>query len=154
MILGVGIDVVRVDRLERVLRRRGEPWVERVFSPAEREEAGTGPHRARRLAARWAAKEAFAKALGTGVRGFRWRDIEVRRDGNGRPTLHLHGGAAARARAAGVVRIHLSLSHDSEWAVAQVVLEGNLDDRRPAGSRGVPSSPGGLGPGDPGPGGG
>lgn len=124
MVLGIGIDLVKVERLQHVIQRRGERWVERVFSPGEREDAGEGPHRLRRLAARWAAKEAFAKALGTGVRGFRWREIEVRRGAGGRPVLHLSGAAAERARTAGVVRVHLSLSHDSDWAVAQVVLEG------------------------------
>ena len=128
MILGIGIDLVSVERVRRVVERRGARWLERVFSPAERRDAGEGPHRWRRLAARWAAKEAFAKALGTGVRGFRWRDIEVRRDTDGRPVLHLTGVAAERLRAAGVVRVHLSLSHDSEWAVAQVILEGRDAD--------------------------
>ncbi|HEY8393459.1 MAG TPA: holo-ACP synthase [Thermaerobacter sp.] len=124
MIVGIGIDLVRVDRVRHVFERRGARWLDRVFSPAEQRDAGDGPHRWRRLAARWAAKEAFAKALGTGVRGLRWRDIEVRRDPSGRPVLHLAGAAAERARAAGVVSVHLSLSHDTEWAVAQVILEG------------------------------
>ncbi|PZN12473.1 MAG: 4'-phosphopantetheinyl transferase [Bacillota bacterium] len=132
MILGIGIDLVSVERIRGVVERRGARWLERVFSPAERQDAGTGPHRWRRLAARWAAKEAFAKALGTGVRGFRWRDIEVRRDADGRPVLHLTGAAAERLRAAGVVRVHLSLSHDSEWAVAQVILEGGDGHGRPS----------------------
>lgn len=124
MIVGTGIDIVQVQRIEAILRRRGWRWAERVFSPDELAAAGVGPHRARRLAARWAAKEAFAKALGTGLRGLRWRDIRVRQDEGGRPWLEVAGRASALARAAGVQRIHLSLSHDGQWAVAQVILEG------------------------------
>ena len=139
MILGIGIDVVKVERIQRILRRRGDRWVERVFSPEERRVAGEGPHRLRRLAARWAAKEAFAKALGTGLRGLRWRDIQVIQDPSGRPVLALRGTAAALARAAGVEHIHLSLSHDGEWALAQVVLEG---PGRPAGRGGFAGNPG------------
>ncbi|GAB6877534.1 holo-ACP synthase [Thermaerobacter litoralis] len=131
MIVGAGIDLVQVERIEAILRRRGWRWAERVFSPEELAAAGSGPHRARRLAARWAAKEAFAKALGTGLRGFGWRDIRVRQDGAGRPWLEVSGRAAAMAEAAGVRRIHLSLSHDGQWAVAQVILEGESGEGRP-----------------------
>ena len=125
MVIGVGIDVVAVERIARVLRRRGERFLARVFTPAELASCPPGDQYARRLAARFAAKEAALKALGTGLAaGIRWREIEVRRPARGRPEIVLHGRAAAHAQSLGVDRLHLSLSHDGPYAAAVVVAEG------------------------------
>jgi holo-[acyl-carrier protein] synthase len=123
VIVGIGCDLVAVERLERAIARH-PGIVERLFTPAEVAFA-----RARRafgatLAARLAAKEACLKALGTGLSGCRWRDVEVVARDGGRPGLRLEGGAAAAAVRLGVRRWHVSLSHVGAYALAQVVAEG------------------------------
>ena len=115
-IVGVGVDVVEVERLERALARTPS-LVARLFTPAERA-AG----RVESLAARFAAKEAVAKALGA-PGGLRWLDAEVVREQSGRPRLVLHGGVAEEAAAQGISTWHLSLSHDGGIATAVVVAE-------------------------------
>lgn len=126
MVIGVGIDLVAVDRVARVLERRGDRFLARVFTPGELACCPPGKQYARRLAARFAAKEAALKALGTGLAGgIRWHDIEVRRGDGGRPEIVLHGRAAAHAAGLGVTRLHLSLSHDGPFAAAVVVAEGD-----------------------------
>lgn len=122
MILGVGIDLVRVSRLEGWLEGG---IAERFFHPDEVAACrGKGTGAVESLAARFGAKEAFGKALGTGIVGFKLKDIEVYSLSNGQPQLRLHGSARAAADAAGAVSIHLSLSHEPEYAAAMVVLEG------------------------------
>ena len=116
MIVGVGIDVVQVARLERALART-PALGERLFTAAERAHP-----RAESLAARFAAKEAVAKVLGA-PGGLRWTDAEVVSDPNGRPRLVLHGGVAEQAVAQGITAWHLSLSHDGGVATAVVVAE-------------------------------
>ncbi len=119
--VGIGIDAVEVDRFRRVLGRR-PGLAGRLFTDGER--AGTGGRDpAPRLAARFAAKEAVAKALGTGIRGFAFLDVEVHSDELGRPLVALHGGAARLAAQLGVDRVHLSLSTGVDLAVANAVLE-------------------------------
>jgi holo-[acyl-carrier protein] synthase len=115
-IVGVGVDVVEVERLQRALTRTPS-LAGRLFTPQERAEA-----RAESLAARFAAKEAVAKALGA-PGGLRWLDAEVVRETGGRPRLVLHGGVAEEARAQGIATWHLSLSHDGGMATAVVVAE-------------------------------
>ena len=115
-IVGVGVDVVQVERLERALARTPR-LVTRLFTAGE-QAAG----RSESLAARFAAKEAVAKALGA-PGGLRWQDAEVVRDPSGRPRLVLHGGVAAEAAAQGISTWHLSLSHDGGLATAVVVAE-------------------------------
>ena len=117
MIVGVGIDVVQVDRLERALART-PTLADRLFTDGERSSL-----RAESLAARFAAKEAVAKALGA-PGGLRWTDAEVISDPSGRPHLVLHGGVAEEAAAQGITTWHLSLSHDGGVATAVVVAEG------------------------------
>lgn len=124
MIVGTGIDMVEVGRIEEFRRRRGERGLARLFTEAERSYCLglAAPYPS--LAARFAAKEAFFKALGTGYgRGGRWVDVEVQRDPLGKPGLRLHGRAARLAAEAGVGRVHLSLSHTDQHAIAYVVLE-------------------------------
>ena len=113
--MGVGIDVVDIARLGRALDRTPR-LAERLFTDGER------PLPTRSLAARFAAKEAVAKALGA-PGGLRWRDAEVLRAASGRPLLAVHGGVAQEARAQGITHWHLSLSHDGGLATAVVVAE-------------------------------
>ncbi|WP_061960939.1 holo-ACP synthase [Demequina flava] len=114
---GVGIDVVAIERFEDTVRR-SPTFVERVFTPAERE-FGTAS-----LAARWAAKEALAKALGAPA-GLHWHDCEVLREDGGRPALTMRGSVAERAASLGITEVHVSLSHDAGIASAVVVAEGD-----------------------------
>lgn len=124
MIVGIGTDLVFIERIERLLARRGDRFLQRVYTPREIEACRSGPQRARRLAARFAAKEATLKALGTGLAsGLSWRDIEVVGGHKEPPTIKLHGPAAALAHQRGIRRMHLSLSHDGPLAAAFVVLE-------------------------------
>ncbi len=115
MIVGLGIDVVALDRFQETIEKT-PGLVERVFTPAER----TMGHAS--LAARWAAKEALVKALGAPV-GLRWHDAEVVREESGAPTLVVTGTVAVRAAELGVTRFHLSMSHDGGMASAVVVAE-------------------------------
>ncbi|MCL6647981.1 MAG: holo-ACP synthase [Chloroflexi bacterium] len=116
--LTCGIDLVAIDRIQQTLDRFGDRFTQRVFTPAELASCAGRPAS---LAARFAAKEAVAKALGTGIGAIRWREIEVVVDPAGRPLLRLEGAAAARARALGLRELALSLSHERTHAVAVVV---------------------------------
>jgi holo-[acyl-carrier protein] synthase len=111
----VGIDIVKVDRIRRTLDRFGPRFSRRVLTSAEARYVRDRPET---LAGRWAAKEAVSKVLGLGVRGIGWRDIEIERLPTGQPAVRLHGRAAARADQLGMTRIALSISHESDYAVA------------------------------------
>jgi holo-[acyl-carrier protein] synthase len=111
----LGIDIIRVQRIRETLARFGSRFSERVLTPAEQRYVRDRPET---LAGRWAAKEAVSKVLGLGVRGIGWRDIEVERLPTGQPAVVLHGRAAARAQQLGMDRIALSISHESDYAVA------------------------------------
>lgn len=125
MIRGIGCDVVGIARIRAVLARHGERFLARIFQPAERDYCLAARDPAERAAARWAAKEATMKALGTGwAQGVAFSSIEVVHDASGAPLLRLHQGAAARAATLGVAHCHLSLSHADGLAMAMVVLEG------------------------------
>jgi holo-[acyl-carrier protein] synthase len=124
MILGTGIDMLRVERMERALDRWGDRILHRVFTREEAAYCERRKRKAQSYAGRFAAKEAVMKALGTGWRGgVRFRDIEVVRRG-GPPTIELHGLVADLARERGVRRLHLSLTHEGGYSMAQVILEG------------------------------
>lgn len=123
MIIGVGIDVVPVERFAAAMERT-PGMVQRLFTPDELCTESGGKRTAESLAARFAAKEALAKALGA-PGGMLWSDAEVRTDGYGRPSLHVQGTVAARAEALGVTHWHVSLSHDGGIASATVIAEGN-----------------------------
>ena len=124
MVLGLGIDLMETERLATALSRT-QGFEERVFTPEEIAFCAARKDRVQALAARFAAKEACLKALGTGwSAGLGFRQVEVVRDGEGPPTLRLHGAAAERAAALGVTRIHVSLTHQPGAAAAVVVLEG------------------------------
>jgi len=125
MILGLGTDIVEVARIADLAARHGDRFLDRCFRPAERAlAAARGPAGAAALAARWAAREAFLKALGGQVSGIPYRDIEVVRAAAGAPSLRLHGRAAEALAARGGRRVHLALSHERAFAVATVVIEG------------------------------
>jgi holo-[acyl-carrier protein] synthase len=124
MIVGLGLDIAEIDRMEAAIARHGAPLLERLFTPAEVAYCERHRNRYERYAARFAAKEAAMKALGTGwSHGVRWRDCEVTRLPGGRPTISFHGKAAAFAAKLGVKNAALSLSHTAEQAIAQVILE-------------------------------
>ena len=126
MILGLGLDLVDISRVARILDGppgRAERFLARVFTPAERSFCDACADRVARYAARFAAKEAGLKALGVPA-GLRFTELEVVR-AEGAPTLTLAGGAAAAARRLGVVRLHLTLTHDAGAAAAAVIAEGN-----------------------------
>ena len=122
MIAGIGIDMVQVHRMERWMKKPG--LLSRYFHPDElssslAKEGGA----AMSLAARFAAKEAFGKALGTGFAGIILKDIAVRNRPNGRPEIHVYGTALAALNKSGTACIHISLSHEKDYAIAMVVLE-------------------------------
>jgi len=119
---GLGIDVVEVERLRRALARRPR-LADRLFTDAERAYAGRAADPGPSLAARFAAKEAVAKALGVGIGAVSWREVEVVRAGTGAPGLALSGRAAALSVARGVDRWHLSLSHTAGLAMAAALAE-------------------------------
>ncbi len=111
----LGIDIVRVGRIGAALERFGDRFSRRVLTDGERRYVRGRPET---FAGRWAAKEAVSKVLGLGVRGIGWRDIEVQRLPTGQPAVRLHGRAAQRAEQLGMGRIALSISHESDYAVA------------------------------------
>ncbi len=123
--LTTGVDLVEIPRVERILERYGERFLERVFTPSEVAYARRRPHE---LAARFAAKEAVAKALGVGMRmmardGIGWREAEIVGDGRGKPLVRLYGRAAERAEKLGLTEWAVSLSHTDQHAVAFVVAQ-------------------------------
>jgi holo-[acyl-carrier protein] synthase len=124
MIVGTGIDIAEVDRIGQTIERFGRRFTERVFTADEIRYCESKANRVERYAARFAAKEAAMKAIGTGWnRGVTWRDVEVRRSPGQRPTMAFHGRAAEFFAKLGATRAHLSLTHTKELAMAQVILE-------------------------------
>ena len=123
MILGIGVDLCQVSRIQASLDRFGPRFVQRCFCPDEARICQARPHPASAFAMRFAAKEAFSKAAGLGMRGLAWREIEVVHDKRGKPSLLLHGRAKDWAREHGMNSGHVSLSDDGDYAIAMVVLE-------------------------------
>jgi holo-[acyl-carrier protein] synthase len=111
----LGIDIIRVSRIKDSLARFGDRFTQRVLTPAE---AAYVRGRPETMAGRWAAKEAVSKVLGLGVRGIGWRDIEIERLPTGQPAVKLHGRAQRRAEQLGMGRVAVSISHESDYAVA------------------------------------
>ena len=124
MILGLGVDIVEVARMARVLERHGERFLERVFSPGEKELILARPEGPLSAAGFFAAKEACSKALGTGMKGISWQEIQVTHLPSGKPQLVLSGAAKRLFESLGGESIHLSLSHERTHAVAVVIIEG------------------------------
>ena len=124
MIAGTGIDIVNIERVERLMDRWGERFIRRVFTEAEICHCRRRARAAECFASRFAAKEAFLKAVGWGLQnGVHWTDIEVDHDALGNPGLVLRRKAEEILEARGIRRVFVSLSHDDPWAVAQVILE-------------------------------
>ena len=124
MIVGTGIDIAEVPRIAASIERFGNRFLQRIFTEGEIRYCESKANRVERYAARFAAKEAAMKAIGTGwSHGVAWRDIEVCREPRGRPTLTFHGKAAEFAAKLGVSHVALSLTHTAEHAIAQVILE-------------------------------
>jgi holo-[acyl-carrier protein] synthase len=136
----LGIDIIKVDRIQHSLERFGDRFTNRVLTPSEQRYVRG---RAETMAGRWAAKEAVSKVLGLGVRGIGWRDIEIERLPTGQPAVRLHGRAQARADQLGMGRIAVTISHEADYAVAMAFgirtaggrylfppdIEDRLDDR-------------------------
>lgn len=124
MIKGTGIDIIEVARVARELEKGGEKFIKRVFSSDEIEYCQRRAHRAQHYAARFAAKEAAFKALGTGwQKGVTWQDVAVKNDELGKPVLELSGRASELAERMAVRELHLSMTHTAEYAAAVVILE-------------------------------
>ena len=118
--LTTGVDILELDRLKRVLDSWGQNFLDRIYTPKEQDYC---KGRIPQLAARFAAKEAVMKALGTGIRGIGWKDIEVTRERGKAPQISLHDRALARANKIGVHQVAISLSHSRDYALASVVMD-------------------------------
>ncbi len=124
MIIGTGVDIVEINRLRKVMERLKDRFISRVFTPEEQQFCSGHRDPAPHFAARFAAKEALFKALGTGwAQGVTWLDVEVHRERQGAPNMLLHGEAERLSMSKGASKVHLSLSHTGQWAVATVILE-------------------------------
>jgi holo-[acyl-carrier protein] synthase len=124
MIIGTGVDVVEIARFRKVIERLKDRFLFRVFTPAEQQFCNGHRDSAPHYAVRFAAKEALFKALGTGwAKGVTWLDVEVLRERQDAPTMTLHGEAERLSLSMGANKVHLSLSHSEQWAVAMVILE-------------------------------
>jgi holo-[acyl-carrier protein] synthase len=117
-LIAIGVDIIEIARIERTLADFGDRFLRRVYTERERERYGS---RSSELAARFAAKEATSKALGTGIRGIRWREMEILANRRGKPVLILHGSAADRAATLGLVAFDVSMTHSRTDAMAFVV---------------------------------
>lgn len=124
MIYGIGVDIVEISRVRQMREKHGTAFLEKCFTAEETAFCLRKSNADESFAARFAAKEAVMKALGTGWgQGVAFGNIEVVRDGSGAPAVRLLGGAETAMRARGIARVHLSLSHSREYAVAQAVAE-------------------------------
>lgn len=125
-LLGIGIDVVEVERIQSSMDEFGERFVTRIFTEGEREYCARQKRPELHYAARFAAKEAVAKAFGTGIgKAVGWLDLEVVRKPNGEPEILLRGGAAEHAKSCGIEQIKVSLTHAKHYAAANAVVLGN-----------------------------
>jgi len=124
VIYGIGVDLIEIERMAQAIARTGPRLIERLYTDVEQAYCRTQHFPYACYAARFAAKEALLKALGTGLRQhMRWRDIEVWRDDLGKPSLRLYGYPQERCVTEGIQHVHLSLSHSTTYAIAQVILE-------------------------------
>ena len=124
MIKGNGIDIVEIERIERALEKNSR-FLERIFSIKEREYIVSKNYNVNTIAGLFAAKEAVSKCIGTGVRGFKWIDIEINHDSFGKPYVTLKNNARRIAIDNGITNIHISISHSDKNAIAFAIGEGN-----------------------------
>ena len=122
MTIGIGVDVVAVERIRGLMERHGERFLKRIFTQIERDYSETFSDPLPHLAARFAAKEATYKAI-PNPGPIRWKEMEVRNDPTGKPHLHLSGETLKRAEECGITNLHISLAHDAGVAIAQVITE-------------------------------
>jgi holo-[acyl-carrier protein] synthase len=124
MIVGTGVDIVEIERLRRIVEKQKDRFLSRVFTLEEQRFCNMHRDPAPHFAARFAAKEAVFKALGTGwAKGVKWVDVEVRREGREAPLLALYGEALKISQSLGARKSHISLSHSDNWALAMAILE-------------------------------
>jgi holo-[acyl-carrier protein] synthase len=124
LIIGMGVDLAEVDRIQAAIERHGQPFLRRIYTEKERAYCEKFKNKYERYAGRFAAKEAAMKALGTGWRrGVKWVDFEVVRESSGRPTVALWGEAQKIAEQLGVKKISMSITHTAAQALAQVIFE-------------------------------
>jgi len=124
MIYGIGVDIIKIERFKGALERWGNRLCNRVFTPQEVAICKKKAHPEKHLALRFAAKEAFLKAMGKGMfQGIAWHDIEIINDPSGRPHMKVRGEAERLCREKGIKEILVSISHEAEYGVAQVLLE-------------------------------
>ena len=123
MIIGIGIDIVRIERIHRMIDRWNRRFLNRIFTKVEQDYAQTFKQPEPHLAARFAVKEAVLKAMGTGwTGGIRWTDVEVYNESSGRPKVKVHGKVKKWIQDHGVTDIQVSISHDTDYSIGQVVL--------------------------------
>lgn len=124
MIVAIGTDLIEIERIAELRKKHGDHFLDRVFTAGERAYCDAQADPSRHYAARFAAKEAAMKVLGTGWgEGVKWNDVEVLRDDSGKPSIALHAAAADHAKALGITRMHLSLSHSRDFATATALGE-------------------------------
>lgn len=124
MIIGTGVDLVEILRFRKVMERLKDRFLSRVFTPGEQQFCKQHRDPVPHFAARFAAKEALFKALGTGwAKGVTWLNVEVQRERQDAPKIILHGEAQRLSNELGAQRVHLSLTHSDNWAIAMVILE-------------------------------
>jgi holo-[acyl-carrier protein] synthase len=124
MIIGIGVDLVEIVRFRKVIERLKDRFIHRVFTAGEQQFCNEHRDPVPHYAVRFAAKEALFKALGTGwAKGVTWLDVEVQRERQDAPTMSLHGEAQRLSEAMGAHKVHISLSHSDNWAIAMVILE-------------------------------
>ena len=128
MIIGCGIDLVKIERLEKIIKKWGDNFIFRIFTSLEKEycEKKKG-NKYQSYAGKFAAKEALLKALGLGLRKANWKDIEIKNDKLGQPIIETSGKLKNIASAKGISKYFISISHTKEYAIAQVILEGLFD---------------------------
>jgi len=128
LIIGCGIDLVKIERIEKIIKRWGNDFTSRIFTSLEGEYCEKKKvNKFQSYAGRFAAKEALLKALGLGLRGDNWKEIEIRNDKLGQPIIDISGKLKNIASVKGVSKYFITISHTKEYAVAQVILEGVLD---------------------------
>lgn len=128
LIIGCGIDLVKIERIEKIIKKWGNNFIFRIFTPLERDYCEKKKdNKFQSYAGKFAAKEALLKALGLGLREANWKEIEIKNDELGQPVIDTSGKLTNIASTKGVSKYFISISHTKEYAVAQVILEGTLD---------------------------
>lgn len=128
LIIGCGIDLVKIERIEKIIKRWGNNFNSRIFTPLERDYCEKKRvNKFQSYAGKFAAKEALLKALGLGLRGTKWKEIEIKNDELGQPVIDTSGKLKSIASTKGVSKYFITISHTKEYAIAQVILEGLFD---------------------------